>query len=79
MSKVRNLSYNIFSLLTILQPGIEIVKKEIMYNFKTMLLFFFSQKSCIGTGYRYSKLLNTNKLKNNDFLTKEINYKGLDF
>lgn len=41
MSKVRNLSYNIFSLLTILQPGIEIVKKEIMYNFKTMLLFFF--------------------------------------
>lgn len=77
MSKVRNLSYNIFSLLTILQPGIEIVKKEIMYNFKTMLLFF-SQKSCIGTGYRYSKLLNTNKLKNNDFLTKEINYKGLD-
>lgn len=78
MSKVRNLSYNIFSLLTILQPGIEIVKKEIMYNFKTMLLFF-SQKSCIGTGYRYSKLLNTNKLKNNDFLTKEINYKGLDF
>lgn len=78
MSKVRNLSYDIFSLLTILQPGIEIVKKEIMYNFKTMLLFF-SQKSCIGTGYRYSKLLNTNKLKNNDFLTKEINYKGLDF
>lgn len=78
MSKVRNLSYNIFSLLTILQPGIEIVKKEIMYNFKTMLLFF-SQKSCIGTGYRYSKLLNTNKLKNKDFLTKEINYKGLDF
>lgn len=78
MSKVRNLSYKIFSLLTILQPGIEIVKKEIMYNFKTMLLFF-SQKSCIGTGYRYSKLLNTNKLKNNDFLTKEINYKGLDF
>lgn len=78
MSKVRNLSYNIFSLLTILQPGIEIVKKEIMYNFKTMLLFF-SQKSCIGTGFRYSKLLNTNKLKNNDFLTKEINYKGLDF
>lgn len=77
MSKVRNLSYNIFSLLTILQPGIEIVKKEIMYNFKTMLLFF-SQKSYIGTGYRYSKLLNTNKLKNNDFLTKEINYKGLD-
>lgn len=77
MSKVRNLSYNIFSLLTILQPGIEIVKKEIMYNFKTMLLFF-SQKSCIGTGYRYSKLLNTNKLKNNDFLNKEINYKGLD-
>lgn len=77
MSKVRNLSYNIFSLLTILQPGIEIVKKEIMYNFKTMLLFF-SQKSCIGTGFRYSKLLNTNKLKNNDFLTKEINYKGLD-
>lgn len=60
MSKVRNLSYNIFSLLTILQPGIEIVKKEIMYNFKTMLLFF-SQKSYIGTGYRYSKLLNTNK------------------
>lgn len=50
-----------------------------MYNFKTMLLFF-SQKSYIGTGYRYSKLLNTNKLKNNnDFLTKEINYKGLDF
>lgn len=78
MSKVRNLSYKIFSLLTILQPGIEIVKKEIMYNFKTMLLFF-SQKSCIGTGFRYSKLLNTNKLKNNDFLTKEINYKGLDF
>lgn len=44
MSKVRNLSYNIFFLLTILQPGIEIVKKEIMYNFKTMLLFFFAEK-----------------------------------
>lgn len=52
MSKVRNLSYNIFSLLTILQPGIEMVEKEIMYNFKTM---FFSQKICIGKSYRYSK------------------------
>lgn len=41
MSKVRNLSYNIFSLLTILQPGIEMVEKEIMYNFKTM--FFFAE------------------------------------
>lgn len=45
MCKVRDLSYNIFSLLTILQRGIEIVKKEIMYNFKTIYVgVFFAEK-----------------------------------
>lgn len=47
MCKVRDLSYNIFSLLTILQRGIEIVKKEIMYNFKTIYVGVFFRRKVV--------------------------------